>query len=141
MPSPGLVARTSKARRSLERLARIASISWDEYASNEDLQFLAERHLHIVLEVILDLAGFIAARRGLSRGPTYRDVMESLVANKVIPPELSQLALQVPGMRNLLVHGYAEIRHDIIYEALKKELKKLAMLVKELETKAEELDP
>ncbi len=141
MPSPGLVARVSRARRSLERLSRIASTRWEVYSVDEDLQALAERHLHVLLEAILDLAGFIAARKGLSPGPTYREVMESLVKNKLVEPRLSKLALQVPGMRNILVHGYAEVRHDIIYETLKSDLESLARLLMQLEEEASRIDP
>lgn len=81
MPSPGLTARITRARRSIERLRRLARLAWEEYSRDEDAQALAERHLHILLERILDLAGFIAARRGLARGPTYRDVMEAIVSS------------------------------------------------------------
>ncbi len=88
MPTPGLEARLARARRSLERLKRIAETPWEQYAVDEDLQALAERHLHIVLEAILDLAAFIAARRGAARGPTYRDVIEAVEALGLVPEEL-----------------------------------------------------
>ena len=82
MPSPGLTARMVRARKSLERLRKIAAMPWPEYSVDEDGQVLAERHLHIVLKSILDLATLIAAKRGLSRGPTYRDVMRAVIASK-----------------------------------------------------------
>lgn len=141
MPSPGLVARVARARRSLERLRRLAVMPWDRYSSDEDAQALAERHLHILLESILDIAAFIAARKGLARGPTYRDVIRSIVEAGIVPAELRKLVLSIPGMRNVLVHGYAEIRHDVIYEVLRTELDNLAQLLRLLWTKAEELDP
>ena len=140
MPSPGLTARVVRARKSLERLRKIATMPWPEYSVDEDAQALTERHLHIVLESILDLAAFIAAKRGLSRGPTYRDVMKAVIVSGVIPKELVKLALAVPGMRNILVHGYAE-RHDIIYEVLQRELDKLEELLNILWREAEALDP
>ena len=114
---------------------------WDRYSSDEDAQALAERHLHILLESILDIAAFIAARKGLARGPTYRDVIRSIVEAGIVPAELRKLVLSIPGMRNVLVHGYAEIRHDVIYEVLRTELDNLAQLLRLLWTKAEELDP
>jgi uncharacterized protein YutE (UPF0331/DUF86 family) len=141
VPSPGLVARISRARRSLERLRRIARHSFEEYMGDEDLQALAERHLHVLLEAILDLAAFIAARRGLARGPTYRDVVEAVIEAGVVPGELSGLARAIPGMRNILVHGYAEIRHDIIYETLKNELDALTRILDALAEEAQRLDP
>ena len=141
MPSPGLVARVTRARRSLERLRRLAQIPWERYSTDEDAQALAERHLHILLEAILDIAAFVAARLGASRSPTYRGVMEALVEAGIIPSELKGLALAVPGMRNILVHGYTEIRHDLVYETLEAELDMLAKLLELLWEKAERLDP
>ncbi len=77
---------------SLERLRRIAETPWEKYSVDEDLQALAERHLHILLESILDLAAFIAARRGLPRGPTYRDVARAVVDAGMIPRRLAKPA-------------------------------------------------
>jgi len=116
-------------------------MSWEEYSSDEDAQTLAERHLHIILECILDIAAFIAARTGVARGPTYREVVRSLVESGVIPAEFRQIALSAPGMRNILVHGYAEIRHDLIYRVLRTELDSLAQLLELLRSEAESLDP
>ncbi len=141
MPSPGLVARISRARKSIERLRRLAAIPWEDYSRDEDAQALAERHLHILLESILDLAAFIAARRGLARGPTYRDIVRSLIESRIIPSSFEKLALSIPGMRNILVHGYAEIRHDIVYETIRVELDRLAQLLQILLSEAEKLDP
>ena len=141
MPSPGLAARIARARRSLERLRRLAGLPWEEYSADEDAQALAERHLHVLLESILDLAAFIASRRGLAGTPTYRGVMEALVKAGIIPRELASLSLSVPGMRNILVHGYAEIRHDLIYESLREDLDGLERLLLTLWEEAEALDP
>jgi len=141
VPSPGLTSRLARARRSLERLYRLSRLSWEEYSRDEDAQALAERHLQVLLEAILDIAGFIAARRGLTGEPTYRGVMEALVREGLIPDEYEDLALSIPGMRNILVHGYADIRHDLLYETLRGELDKLGDLLLHLYTEAEKLDP
>ncbi|ABN70634.1 protein of unknown function DUF86 [Staphylothermus marinus F1] len=125
----------------MEKLRNIVETPWDEYRVNEDLQALAERHLHIVLESILDLAAFIAARKGVSRGPSYREVVESIIYANIVPRKYSDILLAVPGMRNILVHGYAEIRHDIIYDTLRNELDKFMDLVRILWGEAEKLDP
>ncbi len=44
-------------------------------------------------------------------------------------------------MRNTLVQDYAEIQHEIIYEILKKELTKLATLLRDLGEEANKPDP
>ena len=139
--SPGIIARVTRARRSLNRLRRLASMPWREYSVDEDAQALAERHLHILLESILDLAAFIAARRGLAWASTYRGIIKALVANGIVPAELRDLALLAAGMRNILVHGYAEVRHDVIHEVLRRDLDKLERLLIILWREAEALDP
>jgi uncharacterized protein YutE (UPF0331/DUF86 family) len=85
VPSPGITARLERARRSFERLKRIADMPMEEYLRDEDAQALAERHFYILLEAILDTAAFIAARRGISSGPTYRDVVDPVISAGLIP--------------------------------------------------------
>ena len=58
-----------------------------------------------------------------------------------IPRGLLDLALAVPGMRNILVHGYAEVDHEIVYDVLTGELEGLARLLHALWLAAESLDP
>lgn len=141
MPSPGLEARLQRARYAIERLRRAARTPWEDYITNRDLQDIVERNLHILLEAILDLAAFIASRRGLVRAATYKGLMEALVENNIIPREMAGLARSVAGMRNILVHGYAEIRHDIIYDTIREDLDSLEKLLACLAKEAEKLDP
>ncbi len=108
---------------------------------DEDLQALSERYLHVLLEAILDLGAFVLAKKGLSIGTTYRDIIEGLIRAKVIPKELSNLARGIPGMRNVLVHGYAEIRHDLIYQVIREELDDLLRIFNAVLKEAESLDP
>ncbi len=44
-------------------------------------------------------------------------------------------------MRNILVHGYIDIRHDLLYEALRSDLEGLERLLLTLAEEAEKLDP
>ena len=105
MPSPGLVARVSRARRSLERLRRLARIPREEYLLDEDA-------------------------RALPRGTSTYSWMRS-----------SSWRWRSPGMRNILVLGYAEVDHEIVYDVLTGELEGLARLLRALWLAAEGLDP
>ncbi|UXD22657.1 hypothetical protein IPA_07100 [Ignicoccus pacificus DSM 13166] len=131
----------SRARKAIEKLRGISEVPLEEYLSDEDLQALSERYLHILLEAILDLGAFVLAKKGVSVGTTYRDIVEGLIRIGVIPAELGYLARGIPGMRNVLVHGYAEIRHDIVYQLLKDELGDLVRIFERILKEAEELDP
>ncbi len=48
--------------------------------------------------------------------------MEAVASSGILPGEPGELALSIQGMRNILVHGYAEVRHDLIYEAIRRDL-------------------
>jgi uncharacterized protein with HEPN domain len=50
-------------------------------------------------------------------------------------------ALSIAGMRNILVHGYAEIKYDILYDVIVNRLGDLEEILVELWNKALELDP
>jgi len=69
------------------------------------------------------------------------DVIDSVISEGLIPRQLERLARAVPGMRNILVHGYAEVRHDLIYSALKEDLEGLWLILESLHREAERLDP
>ncbi len=141
MPSPGLEARLQRARYALERLRRAARTPWEDYIADRDLQDIVERNLHILLEAILDLAAYIASRRGFVREASYKGLMKALLENNIIPREMASLAFSVAGMRNILVHGYADIRQDIVYETIREDLGRLAELLAILAAEAEALDP
>ena len=68
-------------------------------------------------------------------------MVKALIESGVVPKRLRRIAIAVPGMRNILVHGYAEVRHDIIYETLRTEFDELGALLEALVREAEELDP
>jgi len=141
MPSPGLVNRIAKAQKSIKKLRKIAEIPYEKYIIDEDLQAIAERHLHILLESILDLSSFIASELKIPVEQTYRGVIQALLNENIIPRELANIALGIPGLREILVHIYAEVRHDVIHSVLVNELDDIVRIFEILARKATELDP
>ncbi len=141
MPSPGMVARFTRARRSIEKLRRIGMLDRREYMSSEDTLYVSERLLQILLQAILDIAGYVAARLGIARGPTYKDVIDAIVEYFGLEEEMARLAESIPGMRNILVHGYTRIRHDLIYDTVRTRLDDLEELLLMLWREASRLDP
>lgn len=141
MPSPGLQAKASRASYALERLRRIGETPYESYISDRDLMDIAERNMQVLLEAILDVAGFVVARESLGAPTSYRETMEALISSRKIPVKLARLAYSVAGMRNILVHGYAEVRHDLLYNSIRNELDLLAGLLNTLLAEVERLDP
>ncbi len=134
-------ARIQRGLGSLSRLKRIASLSWEEFSTDRDILDIAERNMHILLEVILDLASFIVARRELARATTYKEVMRTLISEGIIPKNYSRLAIAMPGLRNILVHMYADINYKILYDIIVNELNEVEKILNILINEVEKIDP
>ncbi|MET1159624.1 MAG: HepT-like ribonuclease domain-containing protein [Thermoprotei archaeon] len=77
-----------------------------------------ERYLHLVLEAIIDTGMRLASIMRLGKPERYRDVAKMLRNCGILDDsEAKRLELWI-GLRNILVHGYAEIDYEKLYEAL-----------------------
>ncbi|HXV59296.1 MAG TPA: DUF86 domain-containing protein [Vicinamibacteria bacterium] len=117
-----LATRLSKLRSALVKLERIAEQARDDYLTNETDRALAEHYLRIALEATLDAGNHVIAAEGFRKPLKLRDVPLILAENRVIPTELAEKLARAVGLRNRLVHGYAEIDHERLHEILNEEL-------------------
>jgi uncharacterized protein YutE (UPF0331/DUF86 family) len=120
-----LATRLSKLREALRHLARLAQKTREEYLSSETDRALAEHYLRIALEATLDAGNHVIATEGFRKPLQLRDVPLILAENQVVPFELSEKLARAVGLRNRLVHGYAEIDHGRLYEILTGDLSDL----------------
>lgn len=63
----------------------------------------------------------ISAER-LEKPESYREVIELLGKNNILPREFSEKFAPAAGFRNILVHGYAEVDVEKLYEFLQNNL-------------------
>lgn len=114
-----LVERLAELRRHLDHLKRIRP----RVGGREDLQ--ADLSLHndvlfsllTVCQLVIDVAGDLAARRG-DRFADYTEAVRSLGRDHRFAPELVRKLERLPGFRNVLVHGYVTLDLDRVVEAL-----------------------
>lgn len=79
---------------------------------------LAERYLHVSIEAMLYTAHHIIAAEGFRKPLQFRDCFAILGEEQVIPPAFAQDIVPLVGLRNRLVHVYADIDHNQIYAVL-----------------------
>jgi len=82
------------------------------------LRFAVERSLQVSIEICLDMGRRIIAIEGLPYPETNRDIFRILGQAHLIPGELSAQLQEMAGFRNLLVHDYAEIDDQRVYQIL-----------------------
>lgn len=98
-----------------------------EFSSTEllkdvDTQDVLDRRLQIAIETCIDIASHMAAELSLSNRDTAADVFIALGQSEVIPEKLARKFKPIVGLRNVLVHRYAEINHKTIFEDYKKDI-------------------
>jgi len=67
----------------------------------------------------------IISEAGFRQAGTYSDIITVLEENHVLSPELVHRIADLPKFRNILVHDYADIDEDMIYEIISTQLQDL----------------
>ncbi|RLE91549.1 MAG: hypothetical protein DRN04_12535 [Thermoprotei archaeon] len=121
--------RIDYAFKATETLSEILAKPLEEITSSTILKLAFERLVHIIVESILDIARHIVSVKGWGPAETYRDYIEILHKQGIIPSELAEELYKFIAWRNILVHRYIEVDYSKLYE----DSKKLASIVREFE--------
>jgi len=112
-------------RNYLMRLAAFRGFPESEFVANPDVHVLAERYLHLAMECVLDLAAQIVRAEGLSTPSTNAETFDILARAGLLSPELATRLRQWAKFRNVLVHLYLDIDHNVSYRSICHELEDL----------------
>jgi uncharacterized protein YutE (UPF0331/DUF86 family) len=61
------------------------------------------------IQIIIDLACQVVARRNLASPASYRECIEALVAAGLLEEQLADSIKRMIGLRNLLIHEYDDV--------------------------------
>lgn len=90
-----------------------------------------ERYMHLALEALIDVGMRLAALTGRGKPERYRDIAKILKELGALDGgEAERLELWI-GLRNILVHGYADVDYGKLSEALD-ELDELERLIEKI---------
>ncbi len=117
--------RLSKLEELLGDLRSLARLEREAYLADHTSRTLAERWLHLAAECAIDIAHHLIADRGWKSPQTYREAFQTLARHGVLDSALAEQMEGWAGLRNILVHLYLEIDHEILYQTLAQELDQL----------------
>ena len=114
-----LVERLAELHRHLDHLHRLRGRVPDAAALEGDLSLHNDVlfSLLTVCQLVIDVAGELAARRG-DRFEDYTDAVRSLGRDPRFPADLVRRLERLPGFRNVLIHEYVALDLDRAVEAL-----------------------
>ena len=114
-----LVERLSELRRHLDHLREIRPRVTGREALERDLSLHNDVlfSLLTVCQLVIDVAGDLAARRG-DRFEDYTEAVRSLGRDERFTPELVRKLERLPGFRNVVIHEYVALDLDRVVDAL-----------------------
>lgn len=92
---------------------------------------MAERALQVSIETVIDVAERIIALEGAGPAATGRESLDKLKALGIIrdPTPYQRMV----GMRNIIVHEYAEVDPEVLYRAIQTHLRDFRMFRDEID--------
>ncbi len=114
-----LVERLANLRRQLDHLVELGP----RVATADDLRRNLSLHndvlfsLLTICQIVIDVAGELAARRG-DRFDDYVGAVRSLSHDSRFPADLVRELERLPGFRNVLVHEYVALDMQRVVDAL-----------------------
>jgi len=111
------------------------SFTLEELLSDIDIQHLIERRLQLAIETCIDIASHIAAEQKLPGREKASDVFLLLGKYKIIEPKLAENLAKAVGFRNILIHEYAKVDHQLVFRYYQDDLDDLRRFGQEISKK------
>ena len=114
-----LVERLAELRRHLNHLREIAPGVTGREALERSLSLHNDVlfSLLMVAQLVVDIAGELAARRG-DRFEDYTEAVRTLARDARFPSDTVRQLERLPGFRNVLIHEYVALDLDRVVEAV-----------------------
>jgi uncharacterized protein YutE (UPF0331/DUF86 family) len=114
-----LVERLAELKRHLEHLEQLRPRVRHAEALRADLSLHNDVlfSLFTVCQLVIDVAGELAARRG-ERFEDYTDAVRSLASDPRFGADLARALEPLPGFRNVIAHEYVALDLDRVVDAL-----------------------
>jgi len=123
-------AKMGRLNQYLKYLHELRKSSPEEFREDFRISGATERYLQVAIECIIDIGNEIISSLQLRRPTRYRDIPHILSEAKIIPKDFAETIASMISFRNLLVHDYAEIDLELVYEFLQKRLQDFETFMK-----------
>ncbi|MCI4409310.1 MAG: DUF86 domain-containing protein [Thermofilum sp.] len=140
---PSLLKRMERFNKGLEILEELRNYEIDKFSTDLKLLSIAERNIQVCTEFIVDFSSYILSKLKVAVPDTYREIIRKIREEGIIDENLEKKLQEIVGLRNIIVHMYADIDAEIIYDNLEdiiQTLREAAAKLLEF-SKAKNIDP
>lgn len=96
----------------------LGSMPRDDFVADRHTRALAEHFVRIAIEATLDLGRHVIVSTGLGLPQEYREIGRILAERGIVSMDLGRRLQAMAGMRNVLVHLYLAVDHEVIYRTV-----------------------
>lgn len=113
-----IMPRIEGMRKNLERLRALGALPYEQFAQGDPFD-LAQHHLRLALEGVFHIGAHILSRMPDGRTVEYQEIAKKLGEKGIVSQAFADRALvPMARMRNLLVHHYANIDGQRLYNVV-----------------------
>lgn len=114
--------RAREIRSAVAALSRLTALPKAQFLADETVVDAAKYRLVVAAEAAISICTHLAARLARTSPSSYAQCFEILEAEGILSAELTQRMGKLARFRNLLVHGYAEIDDNRVWDILQSDL-------------------
>jgi uncharacterized protein YutE (UPF0331/DUF86 family) len=117
-----VIERLKKLETIIANLDQKNTADLKQYSQDLDLQWYIERGLEVGSSIIFDIGNHILAGYFKISVEEYEHILKQLQGKKVISEELYENLSGLGGFRNILVHNYLSLDHELVFGHYQKAL-------------------
>ncbi len=104
--------------RNIQKLSDLSKLSLEDFMEGDGFD-LAQHHLRLALEGVFHISSHLLSRLPGGRAVEYKEVARKMGELKLVPLSFAVSSLvPMAGMRNILVHAYADIKPEKLLEII-----------------------
>jgi len=107
-----------KLREYLSYLKGYQKCTIEKLKKDHTIQGAVLHYLQLTIECVIDIGELLISELKLRKPDEAREVIKILAENKIIPDDFAERFAPVAGFRNILVHEYADVDLNKVYNHL-----------------------
>ncbi len=127
-----LLRRYNRFRKAINLLEELSKKNFEDIVGDYLVLSSLERNIQVAVEFAIDLANYMLAESGVEIPDTYKDIISKVGKLCKIDQNLIEDIRGIVGLRNIIVHLYADINYSIILDELDDIIAALFTFVSEL---------
>jgi len=125
-----LSRKISHLRTYTEALMSAEDIDWEKYKSDLRAKTFVERHLHLAIEEVIDIANHLISFFKWREPTGYRDLFQILKEHGIMSDKDLPTFQNMASFRNMLVHRYETIDEELVFGLFKKRLDDFELFIR-----------